>query len=72
MQHASPDDDGNLMCWLCHRTGLPESFAPFVQKERLGRPFWERRVRITYYRCAPNCFSRATGIRIAREMKGTD
>ena len=72
MQHADPDDDGNLTCWLCHRTGLPESFTPFIQKERLSRSFWMRRVRITYYRCTPDCLSCAADARIAKEMKGTD
>ena len=70
IQHAGPDDDGLLMCWLCHRHGVPSSFRAFIQKERLGRPFWERRVRVTYYRCAPDCFSRAQDARTAREMKG--
>ena len=72
MQHADPDSDGNLTCWLCHRVGPPSSFAAFIQKERLSRPLWQRRVRITYYRCAPDCLSRAQGIRIAKEMKGSD
>jgi len=72
MQHASPDDDGNLMCWICHRVGEPSSFQPFTQRERLGRPFWRRSVRVTYYCCrsALECFSRAA--RIAKETKGED
>lgn len=59
MQHADPGDDGNLMCWLCRRMGKPSSLQPFTRKERLGRPFWRRRVRVIYYRCAPNCTFRA-------------
>lgn len=58
MQHADPDDDGNLTCWLCHRVGEPESFQPFTQKERLGHRRFSY-VRVIYYRCVPDCLSRA-------------
>lgn len=49
MQHADPDDAGNLTCWYCHRVGEPSSFQSFVQTEWLPRRW--RPVRITYYQC---------------------